>query len=77
MSRDSSKSYHQGRDDGFSDGVIFALAVLCGFGNMGSTEYEQILMEAGRDRVIKRARETGTMRWSGLDRYVRYLGKQP
>ena len=61
------------RNDAVSDGVIIALAVMHSHGDsLGGRYYEDILNTAGRNAVIARARKTGSMRWSGLDRFLRY-----
>lgn len=57
-------------EQGFSAGIVTALAVLTSFGDVGSTEYEAILNAAGRDDVIAYARTAKAMTWSGLARYL-------
>lgn len=66
------------RDDAISDGVIIALAVMHSHqDSYGGRYYEDILNTAGRDKVIARARATGSMRWSGLSRWLRWERSNP
>ena len=58
-------------NDGFSEGILNALALCCGHGDLGSTYYTELLRLAGEEKVIAYARKQGSMKWAGLDRYLR------
>lgn len=60
-----------GREDGFSDGILYALAVLTLTGDAGSAQYEAIIHGAGEEKVVARARKEGAMKWAGVDQHLR------
>ena len=48
-------------------GAICALAAMATFGE--DTIYDEIVKTFDEDELIRVARKTGNMRWSGLDQY--------
>ena len=57
-------------DAAFSDGVILALQVMTGAGDMGGPDYEELLNAAGAVKVYRRAEAEGMLELSGLAEYV-------
>ena len=57
---------------GFYDGIVAALAALKLHCEPTSVEYCEVLQNCDEEEVIKAARKSGNMRWSGLDKYMRY-----
>ncbi len=64
-------------DDGFSAGVLHALAILNLHGDCGGTQYEEILNGAQAGKIIAYARKQKAMRWAGLDHYLRLTRATP
>lgn len=53
----------------FLAGILAALAVVSDAG--ADTIRDEIISTAGLEDLIRVARETGSMRWSGMSRYLR------
>lgn len=65
------KTYEQGKQEGFNNAICFVLGYMNGTGNCGSTDYEEILNNCGREEIIAYARRNGEMKFTGLARYLR------
>ena len=58
---------HKERDEGFSDGVIYALQVLTLHGYpAGSTYHDDITNGADRAKLVRRARSEGMLELAGF-----------
>lgn len=66
MTNNTKPKRRTARYNGFSDGIIYALAALNTCGDAGSTRYMEILKSGGEDEIVRRARETKALSWSGL-----------
>jgi hypothetical protein len=68
--RDTPRDSGDARDNGYSDGILFALSVIAGAGDMGSPTWEEILYGAEVAKVIRRAVEEGELELSGIAAYL-------
>lgn len=74
---DNETTASRARDEGFSDGVILALQIMTGAGDMGSADYEELLGTAGAAKVYRRAKSEGMLRLSGLSEYLKQKDHAP
>lgn len=59
-------------DDGFYSAICYVLGYLNGVGDCCSTMYDELVSAVEEDKLLAYARKNGEMRFTGLNRYVRY-----
>lgn len=57
----------QGREDGFSDGVLLALQMVTASGDAGSHLYCELIETAGLNSIVRRALQEGMWELAGLN----------
>ena len=68
----STKELDKTRDDGFYCAIGYVLGYLNRTGDCCSTMYDKIVEAVDEAKLISYARKNGEMRFTGLDKYLRY-----